>query len=84
MSTDTVMNIRLVYNNAHRESKCVNHNMFLAPLDLLVAVNATIGIHVMGRLDTSGVYDSKAGRVFSAHQSPSGASAIGILFSLCT
>lgn len=60
------MNIRLVNNNAHWESKCANHNMFLASLDLLVAVNSAVGIHAMGRLDASRVYESRLG-VSSLH-----------------
>ena len=40
-------------HDTHREAKCINNNVFLAPVDLLVAVNATVGSNVMGGLDTS-------------------------------
>ena len=65
MSTYTVMNVSLMDHDTHREAKCINNNVFLAPFDLLVAVNATVGSNVMGGLDTSGIDDTKAGSIFS-------------------
>ena len=65
MSTCTVMNVSLMNHNTHREAKCINDNVFLAPFDLLVAVNATVGSNVMGGLDASGIDDTKAGSIFS-------------------
>ena len=56
MSTYTVMNVSLMDHDTHREAKCINNNVFLAPFDLFVAVNDTIGSNVMGGLDTSGSY----------------------------
>lgn len=37
-----VMQVGLMNGNGHREPKCINHNMFLAPFDLFVAVNPSI------------------------------------------
>lgn len=44
----------------HRKAKSVNHCVFIAQLNLLVAVDAAVGGDVMGRLCVSGVYDSNA------------------------
>ena len=65
MSTYTVMNVSLMNHDTHKEAKCINNNVFLAPFDLFVAVNDTIGSNVMGGLDTSGIDDTKVGSIFS-------------------
>lgn len=57
-------------DNARREAKRVNHNVFLAPLDLLVAVDATVGCDVMGGPYASGAYDSHAWRVLPSRLPP--------------
>lgn len=54
--------------HTHRKAKCVNHNMFLAPLDLLVAVDPTVGVNMVGGLDASGINDAEAGCLLPPHQ----------------
>ena len=68
MSTHTVMNVSLMHYYPHREAKCINDNVFLAPFDLLVAVNATVRSNVVGGLDASGINDSDTGSIFTPHQ----------------
>lgn len=58
---------RLMNHDSHREAKCINDNMFLAPFDLLVAVNAPVGGNVVGGFDASGIDDTKAGSIFTSH-----------------
>ena len=55
-----VMQVGLMNGDGHREPQCINHNMFLAPFDLFVAVNPSISIHMMRRFYTSRIDDSHA------------------------
>ena len=59
--TDTVMDIRIMNHHAHRKTKYINHNVSLAPLDLLVAVDPTVGVNMVGGLDASGINDAETG-----------------------
>ncbi len=62
------MDIRLMNYHAHRKTKCINHNVFLAPLDLLVAVDPTVGVNMVGGLGASGINDAEAGCFLPPHQ----------------
>lgn len=66
--TDTVMNVCLVYHHIYRMAKCFNHNVFLAPRNLLVAVDSSVGVNMMGGLDASGIDDTKTGCLLPPHQ----------------
>ena len=55
------MDILLMNHYAHRKPKFINHNMFLAPFYLLVAVDATVGVNMMRGLNASGINDAEAG-----------------------
>ena len=44
--------------------------MFLAPFDLLVAVDPTVGANMVGGLDASGINDAEAGCFLPPHQFP--------------
>ena len=68
MCTNAVMNTRLMNHDTHREAKCINHNVFLAPFDFLVPAYVTAGVGVVGRIDTSGINDSDAGRSLPSYQ----------------
>ncbi len=68
MRPNTVMNIRFVNDDTYRKAKCINHNVFLAPFDLLVPIDATVGGNMVRRLDTSGVYDPYTWRVIAPHR----------------
>ena len=48
-------------HHAHRKAKSINHNVFLASFDLLVAVDPTVGANMVGGLDASGINDAEAG-----------------------
>ena len=53
------MKVGLMDRDGHREAKCVNCNVFLAPLDFLVPVKALAGrVGMVGSLHASGVNDS--------------------------
>lgn len=67
MSTHTVMNVSLMNYYPHREAKCINDNVFLAPFDLLVAVNAAVMSNVVGGFDASGINNSHTGCIFTPH-----------------
>ena len=63
------MKVRLVNCDGHREAKCVNHNVFLAPLNLLVPINALAGrVCMVGCLHASGVNDSHAGALIPTYK----------------
>ena len=36
------MQVGFVYGYSHRNAKCVNYNMLLAPFDFLVPINSSI------------------------------------------
>ena len=47
------MDIRLMNHHAHRKTKCINRNVFLAPFDLLVDVDPAKGANMVGGLDAA-------------------------------
>lgn len=55
-------------NNSQRKPENVCHYVFLASFYLLVAVNASVGIDVVGGFDASGVDDAKARTLVLAHR----------------
>ena len=62
MCLHPIVNICLMNHSSYRKSKCIKHNTFLASFDFLVPAYVTAGVGVVGRIDTSGINDSDAGR----------------------
>ena len=65
--TLAVVEVGFIDGDGHRQPKCVNHNVFLAPFDLLVPVCPFAGrVGVMRGLDAAGVDDPQTGAVLAA------------------
>lgn len=65
--SDTVVDMGGMDLDGHQKSLCVNDNMLLPSLCLLVAVNAPVLIRMMGCLHASGVDDAQAWAFFQSH-----------------
>ena len=57
-----------VDGDGHREPQRVNHDLVFPPFYLLVAVDATLLVHMLGGLGTPGVYDAEARALRSSKQ----------------
>ena len=57
-----------VDGDRHREPQRVNHDLVFPPFYLLVAVNATLLVHMLGGLGTPRVYDAEARAFLSSKQ----------------
>lgn len=68
MCLHPIVNICLMNHSSYRKSKCIKHNAFLASFDFLVPAYVTAGVGVVGRIDTSGINDSDAGRSLPSYQ----------------
>ena len=62
------MYVRLVDGNGHREPQRVNHDLVFPPFYLLVAIDATLLVHMLGGLGTPRVHDAEARAFLSSKQ----------------